>query len=219
MERGDAAAPGEAVGKGQPEKKRYSATERPRDTRDTGSGVPSPPHHRRITTRLCHPRPRPAQRCSPRDGRRAPAVGMPAPSGGTRGRGASRALTPPPRPGMFYPPLTSTAPRRGKLRHGPGRGEGPELGAAGRQRAGNELRLRKQQLPAGPALLSFALPSSAFPSPRLPDPPPRPGGPKSGGAGRGAAPGPPLFVPLQMFGTAGRAAQRNPSWGFFCILG
>lgn len=41
--RGDAAASGEAAGRGQPEKKGYRAPERPRDKQDTGSGAePSP---------------------------------------------------------------------------------------------------------------------------------------------------------------------------------
>lgn len=60
----------------------------------------APQNHRSVLS----PRPRPAQRCSPR---RAPAVGMLAPSGDTRGRGGSRALTPP-RPGMPCPSSPST---------------------------------------------------------------------------------------------------------------
>lgn len=223
MERGDAAAPGEAVGKGQPEKKRYSATERPRDTRDTGSGVPSPPHHRRITTRLCHPRPRPAQRCSPRDGRRAPAVGMLAPSGGTRGRGASRALTPP-RAQDALPSTHLHSPSEGETEARTGAWGGTGAGRS-RETASRKRAPAPQAAAAGrpgpsllcPPLLGLPLPSPARPSPA------------AGGTqiGRCRERGSPRATPLCAAADVepGGLEQRDerhsatPAGFFFCILG
>lgn len=113
---------------------------------------------------------------------------------GDTGPGGQQSPDPPhTRPGMLCPSSPSThlhSPPEGETEARTGAWGGT---GAGRQRAGNELRLRKQQLPAGPALPSSPLPSPPRPSPPLGCPTlPRPGGPSRAVPGEGR----PLDHPL-----------------------
>lgn len=164
----DSAAPGRGCREGSAGEKALPCHGTSQGHAGQGFGGAEPPQPRRITPRFCHP-PSPPCAAMLSAGRAEGTGGRDAGTErGDTGLGGAAEPGPPHAQGCsahLHPPLTSTAPRRGKLRHGPGRGEGPELGAAGRQRAGNELRLRKQQLPPGPALLGLPLPSPPRPSP------------------------------------------------------
>lgn len=182
-----------------------------------GFGGLSPPQHGRITARFCR-----AMLAAGRAERTGTGD-----AGTERGdTGSSRARTSP-RPGMLCPSSPSThlrSPSRGETEARPGAGEGPELGAAGRSRAGNERWLCEQQPPAGPARPSSPLPSPPRPSPPLARPtlPRGRGDPGRAVPGQGRPRAPSLCrcrCGSGSFGTAGRAAQRNPSWAFVVFLG